>query len=95
MAKVVARERAVRWQIAEKLRRQAARLSPIQLRWLVVLSISAGLMVYTWIGIRAVSGPPGPGHFSLRDFPLAPKVVMKKGPGFADTVVRLKVYPDH
>jgi hypothetical protein len=60
MAKVVARERAIRWQIAEKLRRQAARLSPMQLRWMFVLWVSAGLMLYTWIGIRAVSGKARP-----------------------------------
>jgi hypothetical protein len=78
MSKVVARERAIRWKIAEMLRRQAGRLSPLQLRWMFVLSLATGLMIYTWIAVRAVSEPPRPGHFNFSGFPLGPKHVIKK-----------------
>ena len=57
MNKLVARERALRWRIAERLGKRTARLSPMQLRWLAVLSLSIGMAAYTWIGVRAITMP--------------------------------------
>lgn len=65
LAKVLAKERVLRREIAERLRRRAARLSPARLRWYVALFLSVGLMLYTWIGVRAVSRPRRAARFDV------------------------------
>lgn len=57
LAKVLAHERVIRKQIAERLRRRAARLTRVQLQWCVILFFLVGFLVYTWIGVRAVTAP--------------------------------------
>jgi hypothetical protein len=98
--KIAARERALRWQIAEQLRRRAAKLSPARLRWYTALFLAAGLTVFTGIGIWAVTMPQKPVDFIVNGAP----VVLKKyydslraaRPGFEDTMRQLEqIYPAH
>jgi hypothetical protein len=77
LAKVLARERVIRKQIAERLRRRAARLTRVQLQWCIVLFFSVGFLVYAWIGVRAVSGPQKPVDF-IRSGAAARSGVMTK-----------------
>jgi hypothetical protein len=60
IVKAITRERNVRLRIAEIFRRQAARLTPNQLRWTFFAGLLVGCMAYTWIGVRAVSGQGKP-----------------------------------
>ena len=94
---MAARERAMRWRIAAFLRRQAARLSPAQLRWLVVIFMAVGLTLYTWIGVRALSEPPAATRFLMKQVPAVPVGLRRRfdslravRPGFADTIRRLE-----
>jgi hypothetical protein len=77
LAGVLAKERVIRKQIAERLRRRAARLTRVQLQWAVVLFFSVGFLVYTWIGVRALSAPQKPVDF-IRSGAVARSGVMTK-----------------
>src|SRR5579863_7279698 len=63
MAQVAARERRLRLRLAERLRRRAAKLTRRQLQWCIVMFISGGFMVYTWIAVEAVTGRQKPVDF--------------------------------
>lgn len=52
----VARERAFRRRMANRLQARAGRMSPAQLRWSAFGFLLLGSLVYTWILVRAVNG---------------------------------------
>jgi hypothetical protein len=57
LIRIWAREKAYRWQLAQRLRARSLAMSAVRLQWSFFLFMMIGCLTYTWIRIEAVQEP--------------------------------------